>query len=256
MSIAAPKPQQMSRGTEAMRTHLSGATNMEVRETRRGWLMECLCPCNAKNEIKYYINGQQMATSLEESNCLCRWCCGAVYPFTTRIEEVPTKTELLTVERPFVCCVVGACKCCCYQQASFKSGSDDLGKIQENCYYCVPQYTLLDANGNKVYKIHPPTCCAGCCVNCCTEGNPCFGKGCCKLPFWIFDPNQRDTNGGDAAHLGKILKKPKSLAMEVFTDANAFEIVFPKEATPEQKASLVGTSIFFNAVYFERSNEG
>jgi hypothetical protein len=195
-----------------------------------------------------------MASSMEESNCLCRWCCIGVFPFKMKVEELQTKAELLTVDRPCVCCLAGPCKCCCYQQATFTSGNDQLGKIQENCYCCVPQYTLYDASGAKVYKIHPPTCCGGMCPNCCTEGNPC-GKGCCKVPFWVFDPNQAQTNGGEAVHLGKILKKPKSLGVELFTDANAFEVTFPTAATPEQKAGLVGTAIFFNAVYFEKGSE-
>jgi hypothetical protein len=47
------------------------------------------------------------------------------------------------------------------------------------------------------------------------------------------------------------LKKPKSLKTEIFTDANAFEVKFPSQATVDQKAMLVGTAIFLNAVFFE-----
>lgn len=253
MTIAAPKSEQMSRGTEAMRTHLAPAIAMDVRETRRCWLMEWCCPCAARNEIKYFINGQQVAVSLEKSHCCMRYCCPLVYPFTMRVEELPTRSEMLTVERPFVCCMASPCKCCCYQKATIKSGPDELGQIKENCYYCAPEYNLYDSNGSKIYKIRPPTCCCGICFNCFTEGNPCT-RGCCKVPFWIFDPNQTHTNGGEAEHLGKILKKPKSLVTEAFTDAHAFECHFPKEATPEEKACLVGTSVFLNAVYFERTS--
>jgi hypothetical protein len=87
------------------------------------------------------------------------------------------------------------------------------------------------------------------CVQICSEGNPC-GKGCCKVPFWIFPAGQANT-GGDAPHIGKILKKPKSLGVEAFTDANAFTITFPEQASADEKALLVGTSIFFNAIFFE-----
>ena len=74
---------------------------------------------------------------------------------------------------------------------------------------------------------------------------------CCKVPFWIFDASVTNTNGSDAPKLGKIVKAPKSIATEVFTDANAFEVNFPEAATVEQKAALVGTAIFLNAVFFE-----
>jgi len=63
--------------------------------------------------------------------------------------------------------------------------------------------------------------------------------------------NQAKTNGGEAPHLGKILKMPKSIKTEIFTDANAFEVTFPEQATVGQKAMLVGTSIFLNAIFFE-----
>ena len=100
-----------------------------------------------------------------------------------------------------------------------------------------------------MYKVHAPTCLGGMCVNCCAEGNPC-GKGCCKVSFRIYDPDQKDTEG-DAEYLGKILKKPKSAMVEIFTDAQTFIVDFPKEATVDQKGALIGTSIFLNAIFFE-----
>lgn len=48
-----------------------------------------------------------------------------------------------------------------------------------------------------------------------------------------------------------ILKKPKSLATELFTDADAFEIDFPKNAGPDQKGILIGMGLFINSVFFE-----
>jgi len=136
-----------------------------------------------------------------------------------RINEEGTNSELLSVNRPLVCCAVSPCKCCCYQTASFSSGeTHQLGHIVEDCYYCVPSFTIKNAAGQAVYKVRPPTCCCGVCFNCCTEGSN-LGAVCCKVPFRVYDANAT----GEAAHLGKILKIPKSLKTEVFTDANAFE---------------------------------
>ena len=50
---------------------------------------------------------------------------------------------------------------------------------------------------------------------------------------------------------GAILKKPKSLATEIFTDANAFEVDFPKDAGPDQKGILIGVGIFINSLFYE-----
>eukprot|EP00980_Cylindrotheca_fusiformis_P017409 scaffold5405_cov112-Cylindrotheca_fusiformis.AAC.2 len=104
-----------------------------------------------------------------------------------------------------------------------------------------------------MYKLHNPTCFGGMCVNCCDEGNlvgnPC-GKSCCKVSFRVYDAEQQKTDG-DAPYLGHIMKKPKSLSLEHFTDADAFEVIFPQEATAAQKGVLIGTSIFLNAIFFE-----
>jgi hypothetical protein len=200
--------------------------------------------------MKYNIGETTVAQSLEETNIFCRLCFKSCHPFEMRVQELSTDAELLTVDRPFRC-GAGACKCCCYQTIDVTSGGQKLGSVKENFYCCVPAFNVFDASGEKLYLVHPPTCCCGCCVQCCSEGNPCFGKGCCKVPFWIFPAGQSNT-GGDANHLGKIVKKKKSIATEVFTDATAFDISFPEKASADEKALLVGTSIFLNAVFFEK----
>ena len=48
-----------------------------------------------------------------------------------------------------------------------------------------------------------------------------------------------------------LLKKPKSLATEVFTDAQAFDVDFPQDATAAQKGIIMGTSLLINAVFYE-----
>lgn len=254
MTVAVPAKQPtMERGTDAMRYHMTSCNKMDIRQTRRGWIQECL-GCEAKSEFKYFVGETQMGYSLEESGCCARIWCQPCYSWKMEVKELNTNNELLTVERP-CSCPVGSCKCCCYQTATVTSGGQPLGRIQEKCYYCVPSFGLYDESDRHVYTIHPPTCCGGMCMNCCTEGCPCSPRGCCKVPFWIFPPDQRNTNGGDAPHVGKILKKPKSAFTEIFTEANAFEVDFPTDATASQKAVLVGTSIFFNSIFFEGSQD-
>ena len=41
---------------------------------------------------------------------------------------------------------------------------------------------------------------------------------------------------------------------EVFTDASAFEIDFPKNATADQKGILTGAAIFINSLFYETGN--
>lgn len=128
-----------------------------------------------------------------------------------------------------------------------------MGSVKETCYYCVPEFKVYGPQNEEIYKLHPPTCCCGMCVNCCTEGNPCCGKGCCKVPFWIFDAKDNKTNGSDVKILGKIVKVPKSLMVEVFTDADAFDVTFPADANVTQKALLMGSALLLNATFFEEA---
>jgi Scramblase len=250
MLNSTPQKETMDRGTEAMRNHLSSCRVMDIRQTRRGWLQDCL-GCEAKSEFKYFIDNTQMAHSLEQSNCINRICFHACYSWTTEVKDLNTDAELLRVDRPCQC-GIGGCKCCCYQSAIVTSGGERLGRVTETCYYCVPSFNMYDDRDQHVYIIHPPTCLCGVCVNCCAEGNPCGPTGCCKVPFWIFPSDQKQTDGS-VPRVGKILKKPKSMMTELLTEANAFEVEFPEDATTSQKATLIGTALFFNSIFFEDS---
>jgi len=243
----------MDRGTDALKSHISSISKMEVRQTRRGFCQEIL-GCEARTEFKYFIEGTQVAHSIEDSDCCCRFWISPNHPFTMEVKELNTDAEMITIDRPCRCSI-GCCKCCCYQEISVNSGGQVLGTLKEDCWYCVPAFTSRDEAGNPVYKIHQPTCCCGICVNCCTEGNPCCGRGCCKVPFRVYPATQSDT-GGDAPYVGKILKQPKSLMTEAFTDANAFELIFPDGSTVAQKGVILGTSIMLNAVFFEDTGGG
>jgi len=243
--------QKMIRGSQAMNNALSDLNKVSVRQTRRGCFQELL-GCEAKSEFKYFKDGtDQLGTSLEDSECCVRIFCPLCRPFTMEVKDMEG-AEILTVDRPFACGPT-ACKCCCYQTMSFKSGGQDLGKIEEQYYYCVPVFKIYQ-DGNYIYKIHSPTCLGGLCVNCCAEGNPCFGKGCCKVPYHIFPASQENTDD-NAPHSGKILKLPKSMMTEILTDANAFDVTFPEDANNSQKAMIMGTAIFLNALFFEGNEE-
>jgi len=245
--MSSPNSESMDRGSEVLKSHLGGCDVMEIRQTRKGWCQECM-GCEAKTEFKYFIGDTQVAHSLEDTDCCCRIFCVPIHPFKMSVKELNTDAELLELDRPLACHATG-CKCCCYQSGTITSGGQEMGSIKEQCYFCVPEYHIYDHNGVGMYKLHQPTFCGGMCVNCCAEGNPCCGKGCCKEPFHLFPYDLKDTNG--AEHIGKILKKPKSMMTEVFTDSEAFECTFPKDCTPAQKATIVGSAILLNAIYFE-----
>lgn len=230
---------------------------MTIRQTRRGCLQECLLGCEAPDEFKWFDrtneNYQLFATSLEESECLPRVCCGGCHEFTMVAKEEGTGDEILTMHRPWAC-NAGPCKCCCYQKMSYSYQGQSLGEMEELCWYCVPRMQIKDETGQPIYKVHSPTCCMGMCVDICAEGNPCFGKGCCKVPFYIYPAAQTETDNG-APFVGKVVKVPKSWKVELLSDAQAFDVEFPKDASSVQKALIAGSVILINANFFENENE-
>lgn len=162
----------MDRGTDALKSHVANISQMDIRQTCRGWLQEC-CGCESRSEFKYFVDGTQVAQSLEDGNCCCRCWCGPCHPFTMEVKELNTDAEMLTFDRPCACCV-SSCKCCCRQKATVTSGGQPMGSLKEQCWCCIPTFTLLDRKGQPVYTMHQPTC-LGCCVNPCTEVFPfCF----------------------------------------------------------------------------------
>lgn len=232
------------------------AKSMSIRQTRRGWFQECL-GCEAVDEFKWFdtTDGKEaeIGMSLEESPCFSRMCCGGCHEFDMVAKEAGTEEEIVSMNRPWAC-NVSPCKCCLYNKMSFSYKGTPLGQIEETCWVCVPRMNITDASGSPVYKVHSPTCLGGICVNCCAEGNPCCGKGCCKVPFYIYPATQEDTDNG-APFVGKIVKVPKSLAVEFFTDAEAYDVIFPEDATNEQKAIIAGSAVWINANFFEQESE-
>jgi hypothetical protein len=133
--------------------------------------------CESSTEFKYFVDGTQIAHSLEDSNCCCRCWCNPCHPFTMQVKELNTEAEMLTVERPCACCT-SCCKCCCMQRATVTSGGQKMGSMKEQFYCCVPTFTLLDGKDQPIYTMHQPTCCGGMCVNPCT-GNVLADVYCC-----------------------------------------------------------------------------
>jgi hypothetical protein len=124
---------KMDRGSNALKSHISGCEMMSIRQTRRGFCQE-LMGCEAKTEFKYFIGEDQVGHSLEDTDCFCRMCCSPIHPFKMNVVELNTEADIISVDRPLRC-AAGSCKCCCYQEASFSSNNNNLGRIQETCWF-------------------------------------------------------------------------------------------------------------------------
>jgi hypothetical protein len=103
------KQQTMDRGTDALKERLgSDCTMLDIRSTPE------------RTEFKFFQDPEQPIAVARKHGISSVYCC-SIHPFTMMVTEIDTKTELLTVDRPWAC-EASACKCCCYQSLTVSSG--------------------------------------------------------------------------------------------------------------------------------------
>ena len=96
----------------------------------------------------------------------------------------------------------------------------------------VPKYGLFNSTGDvQTHVLHQPTCYGGFFVNCCAEG---FCN--CRVPFYIYEAN----NDREGAQVGSITKVWAGATKELLSDANTFEVTFPKVSDGNTKANVIG----------------
>jgi hypothetical protein len=134
----------------------------------------------------------------------------------------PEPTEVMKIERA---CRLPAMplKCCCQQYTEVFDVQNQklLGTVTENCWLCVPSYTIRNAAKEETLDIHQPTCCCGCLVDICARESQCCGL---RVPFNIYYP-------GTDVVVGNINKIWRNFFAEIATDDDTFRFV-----GPEQKA--------------------
>jgi len=258
----APDPQQI------LREELNNYDSLFVKQTRRGCLQE-LFGCEATNEFKIYPSAEAAGTrdapqseslySLEESSCLARLCLKNMRGFTQTVWSGPKEAlstdangtlqgnVLMTLNKECSLAQAPGC-CCCLPSISFSdAGGAPLGSADVPMYCCLPKIKVKDESGLEEYTVKMPDCCAGLCVDIFAEGL-CN----CKVPFYIYPPGSKGQKGDE---VGKIVKIWRGFGTEVFTDADSFQLDFPPGINATGKARLIGTTMFMNMLYFEKSSQ-
>jgi hypothetical protein len=242
----AVQPMEMSRGGAGECEPLGNQPNLFVKQTRKGCIQEMM-GCEANTEFKIATMEQRdndLYYALENTSCCIRFICKSNRPFEMDLWSGKDKTgsQIGKFVRPFRC-PIGNCKLCCKQEiiAQTASGSK-LGSVRETCWICLPTFDIMDAQGNKNFVMHLPTCCGGMCINCCAEG--CCN---CKIPFYIYTAGK----GDEKKQVGKITKIWGGLTTELFSDADKFELDYPPGANAATKTTLLGATFFLNALFFE-----
>ena len=251
VAVAAPAQKGMTRASTAQ---LAQFDNLIVKQTRRGCMQE-LMGCEAKNEFLISAQpnpNQVLMYSLEESSCFMRTCCknNRAMKQTVWVGQNESAMDLpnnlpVVMGKKGLTCGAQPQQCCFNPYLDLFSGQDEpMGKVTVPFFWCVPSYKVFNEENVQEYDIHMPIC-FGCCVNC-------FAQGCCncKIPFYIYRPDQTDRGKGQ--EIGNIIKQWRGFGTEMFTDADTFTIDFPKDANSDQKARLLGMTFLLNMMEFEK----
>ena len=214
--------------------------------------------CDANEEFKISTLEDPNGVFLyvrEETGCCTRFCLGSSRPFHMKMyngkDQSATSGPVVTSFHRFCKLPIGSLKCCCYQELEILDrGTQPIGRVQENCWLCVPAFNVYKPDGQAEYLISPPTCLGGICVDICAEG--CCN---CRIPVYLYPPGSPSTDRN--AKIGKIVKIWAGLGNELFTNAHTFEVEFPKEAAADSKARILGGVLLVNEVFFQKdSNPG
>jgi hypothetical protein len=211
--------------------------------------------CDANEEFKVASLEDPNSVFLyirEETGFCTRVLCGNNRPFLMKMyngqDESSTSGPIVTSFNRPLKLPMGNMKCCCYQELEIlDKGTQPIGTVREICWYCVPAMNVYKPDGNAEYHISPPTCFGGMCVDLCAEGL-CN----CRIPVYLYPPNTTSTDKD--ARVGKIVKVWAGLGNELFTNAKTFEVEFPKDATAEAKARIIGGVLLVNQIFFQNDS--
>lgn len=222
------QPFQYDWMTTNFQSYLANATSLRVKqkidmiESFVGW----------EQGNKYSVSdqaGNKMFHAFEQSDCLARQVCDSLRPFTVYLKDTSGK-EILNFERPLRCTQIGCCLCLPQELRIRTPDGRLLGTVLQNCAIFASKFTIKDATGKSVLKIHGPWL-------------PCAFR-CQGITFEL-----RSLNG---SRIGAISKEFGGIVREMFTDADTFGITFPIDLSPDIKAVCLGALFLIDFMYFEQ----
>ncbi|KAL7529608.1 hypothetical protein ACHAWF_003048 [Thalassiosira exigua] len=243
----------------------------------------CCAPgCRAVKYVQHTSTVPSTVVSGEDYN----WCtCQRDVLPKGLTEEDRNKDVIATHEKGQTCTA-----CCCFEPYLETKDADGniIGKTQYVCdlWIFVPKFDIFDGSGNKKYRLRPDTCIGGCCIMC-----RCGGEGgkCCRVPFVVRDPNTfapiKGNMGAENAQATELWSGWKNewyvppilvifflMHIKEFspilmagpvppqylpscTKRNAYHLVFPDDASAEDKLTLIGSSILIDMIYAEQDDD-
>jgi len=214
---------------------------------------------------KYHIwngqTGKQVLKAREDSiSCCIRNYCGQLREFSMPFLDDKDR-EIFRLEKTRSCANVGlygCCASCCAKCCGGCGFSDSLTnlivKIGESSEFYViqgqtgigccqdPLFSVIDMKTNElIYTVTYGSCCTA-------------AWRCDDVTYEINTP-KGDAIGTMTKHWGGGSGGAFACCSEMF-NASTHVLDFPKDATPRQKAALVGATLLIDFAYYQYSNDG
>ena len=202
-------------------------------------LLEIVSECETNNRYDVFceMNGVKyfcFRCKEDSSWCMRNMCPSDLRSFIINM-ILPDQRKFGILERPF------KCTCCCCARPIVKgtfSNGQPFGTINQPFTCCSPLFEAVDETDGSKYSVEIPYCQCGfmCRSNCC-------GK-CHEVNGNIYKEN-------DFTHPVGSFKKVENCVLEMITDANSFEIIFPTDATVGDKLNILATVILIDYRFYE-----
>lgn len=156
------------------------------------------------------------------------------------------------------------CPCCCFLPYldTKDAVGNHLGKSQYECDMClfVPKFKILNADGSTKYRIRPDVCCLGCCVDikCCGKTPGGGSARCCRVPFFLRSPEapfEKLESSNPLSEKAAITDLWAGWAAECCTERDLYSITFPLDATPANRATIVGAAHLIDLTFYEQPQD-
>lgn len=206
-----------------------------------------------------FHTGERLLFFKEESPIFERCCCkpyhtANIYGYDVRENSPQPGQVLMQVYKPFRCGHLCACCEFCQPEATFftptsmdeRAGPPNpqqafgAAKVPQFGVIFTPTVNLMNRDRTQnVGKIEGPTLAYGGCLEFCTD------------QIFQLSVNRDGLMQKDG---GVIKLKPKDLATqarEAVSDADKFRLTFPQNTSDDERASLVGTMVLLDYLFFE-----
>jgi hypothetical protein len=219
-------------------------------------ILEAVTGCQEPNNYHIYgrfPNGEKcyIFRCKEFSSCPMRCCCPVscrelIMKIKIAYDEKENEDEndndeefnnsFLYIEKKFKC---PCCNCIRPEMRVFITETNTLlGTIEEGFSCCDPIFNVYDKDGKVIYNIE--TDCCQCGFMC---RNNCWGKT-DECVFFIYDAEKRSNA------IGEISKKAAASQLSI---ADNYSVLFPTNATLEQKILLTVAGVMIDYQYFENN---